>query len=100
MLTKDEILKHLSESSEYLLAEYGVQKIGLFGSFAIGRAGEHSDIDLVIDFDRPIGLKFIELIDYLERLLGRRVDVLTPAGINGIRRSSVAKSIVESIVYV
>ena len=52
------------------------------------------------EFERPIGFKFIELVEYLEHLLGRRVDVLTPAGLQGIRVSRVAQDITESIVYV
>ena len=74
--------------------------MGLFGSFAKGHPGEQSDIDIVVEFERPIGLRFIELVEYLETLLGRKVDVLTPIGIQSIRRRTVAKSIAESIVYV
>jgi hypothetical protein len=57
-------------------------------------------VDVVVEFDRPIGLKFVEFAEYLERLLGRKVDVLTPAGIRGIRIRRVAKDIAENIVYV
>ncbi|MBE2240281.1 MAG: nucleotidyltransferase domain-containing protein [Caldilineaceae bacterium] len=55
------------------MTEYGVKRIGLFGSFASGTANEASDIDVIVEFQRPIGFKFIELVDYLERLLRREV---------------------------
>jgi predicted nucleotidyltransferase len=77
-----------------------VSKIGLFGSYAKGRPDETSDIDLLLEFERPIGLRFIELVDYLENLLGRKVDVLTPAGIQNIRIERIARSISQSVVYV
>lgn len=72
----------------------------MFGSFAKGDFAETSDVDLVIEFDQPIGLRFIELVEQLEQLLGRKVDVLTPAGINGIRVKRVARDIAENVIYV
>jgi uncharacterized protein len=100
MLTRDEAVKLLQEKHPYLVAEFGVSKIGLFGSYAKGQSDETSDVDIVVEFERPIGFRFVDLVDYLENLLGRRVDVLTPAGIQNIRIEQVAKSITQSIVYV
>jgi predicted nucleotidyltransferase len=100
VLTRDQIIKLLRENSPYLAAQYGVRRIGLFGSYAKGSPGEASDVDVVVEFDRPIGLKFVEFAEYLERLLGRKLDVLTPAGVRGIRIPRVANEIAESIVYV
>jgi predicted nucleotidyltransferase len=70
----------------------------LFGSYAKGVPTEAGDIDLVVEFERPLGFKFIELTEYLEQLLGQKVDILTPAGIQGIRSPHIAQSIGESIV--
>lgn len=53
-----------------------------------------------IEFDAPIGLRFVDLVEDLERVLGRKVDLLTPAGVHSIRRGEVAKAIAEDIVYV
>jgi len=100
MLTTEQAVKLLKEKLPYLAAEFGVSKMGLFGSYAKGRSDETSDIDILIEFERPIGLRFVELVDHLENLLGRKVDVLTPAGIQNIRIERVARSITESIVYV
>jgi len=100
MLTREKILELLQANHPFLAREFGVSKIGLFGSFAKGQPDEISDIDIVVEFDRPIGFRFVDLAEYLENLLGRKVDVLTPAGIQGIRIEPVAKSILESIVYV
>ncbi len=100
MLTKEKIADILLENSPYLASEYGVKRIGLFGSYAKGTPTESSDIDLVVEFEHPIGFRFIEFSEYLEAILGKRVDVLTDAGIQGIRIPHVAQNIKESIVYV
>jgi hypothetical protein len=100
MLSRDEIVKKLRGQQAYLAAEYGVSKIGLFGSYARGSATEQSDVDLVVEFDKPIGFKFLELAEFLETVLGQKVDLLTPAGIENIRRERVAKAISNSVIYV
>jgi predicted nucleotidyltransferase len=100
MLTRDKLIQLLQKEQAYLATEFGVRKIGLFGSYAKGQPGETSDIDILVEFERPIGFRFLDLVDYLEAVLGRKVDVLTPAGVQNIRIDRVAKSIAESIVYV
>jgi predicted nucleotidyltransferase len=100
MLTRDQIVQTLQKEQPYLAAEFGVSKIGLFGSYAKGQPDPASDIDLLVEFERPIGFRFLELADYLEAVLGHQVDILTPAGIQNIRINKVAQSIRESIVYV
>lgn len=100
MLTKEEAVNILRNRLPYLSSEYGVKKIGLFGSYARGLQREDSDVDLLVEFERPIGLKFVELADYLEKLLGKKIDILTPVGIKKIRIKKVSQNIEESIVYV
>ncbi len=100
MLRQDEILNLLEQKYPYLISEFGIKKIGIFGSYTKEKAGEESDIDLVVDFERPLGFRFIELAEYLENLLGKRVEVLTPAGIKGIRHPHIARDIENSIIYV
>lgn len=100
MLTKDLIVQLLQREQAYLASEFGVSKIGLFGSYVNGHPDETSDIDILVEFKRPIGFQFLDLVDYLEGVLGRKVDVLTPSGVQNIRIDRIAKSIAESIVYV
>jgi predicted nucleotidyltransferase len=57
----------------YFNTEYGVKRIGLFGSFAKGIQMENSDEDVFVEFERLIGLKFMEFGDYLERLFGKKL---------------------------
>lgn len=100
MLTQEKIIDLLREKHPYLVSEYGVKRIGLFGSWTKGIPHETSDVDIVVEFERPLGFRFVEFTEYLERLLGKKVDVLTPAGIQGIRIAHIAKDIQDSIVYV
>lgn len=100
VMSKEEVAQLLRENYPYLASEYGVRRIGPFGSYAKGTPGEVSDVDMVVEFERPIGFRFVELAEYLEGLLGRKVDVLTPAGIHGIRIGRIAEQIEKSIVYV
>lgn len=99
VLARREILSLLRAQAESL-RRYGVKRVGLFGSYATGKQTKGSDIDLLLEFERPSFDNFMEVSNYLERLLGRKVDVLTPQGIEGIRVKEVAESIKRSIVYV
>ena len=98
--TQEAILDCLRQQLDYLREEFHVKRIGLFGSFATEKATADSDVDLVIEFEQPIGLKFIDLCEYLETCLGRKVDVLTMAGVATIRNRSIAESITQSLIYV
>lgn len=100
MVTKDEIINILKENRQRLSADYGIKRIVLFGSFAVGEPSETSNIDIIVELERPIGFRFVEMAKFLEGLLGRKVDVLTPAGINGIRIPGIARNINESAIYV
>ena len=90
----------LLRSDKETLRRYGVRRIGLFGSHASGRQRATSDVDLVVDLEKSSFDNFMGLTEHLERLLGKKVDVLTPQGIAGIRVREVADSINRSIVYV
>ncbi|OYT52870.1 MAG: nucleotidyltransferase [Candidatus Altiarchaeales archaeon ex4484_2] len=99
-MTKDEVIEVLRNELPYLKFNYGVKKIAIFGSLARGTEREESDIDLLIEFEKPIGLKFIDFADYIEKLLDRKIDILTPEGVKAIRIKQVAEDIREGMVYV
>jgi len=100
MTTKAQALKLIRGNYSYLADEFGIAKIGIFGSVAKETNTENSDVDIVVEFKKPIGLKFIELVDYLESLLQARVDLLTRDGIDNIRIKNIADDIKRNIVYV
>jgi predicted nucleotidyltransferase len=77
MKTVDEIRSILSAHREVLRARFGVKEIGIFGSLARNEAERTSDVDIVVDFERPIGLAFTELAEYLETILDAKVDLVS-----------------------
>ena len=77
MITKNDILNKLSDLKPVLLSEYSVKKIGLFGSFSDDSYTENSDIDLLVEFEKPIGWKYFSLEIYLENIFGRKIDLVT-----------------------
>ena len=99
-MDKDEVIRLIKEHYNVLLTEYGVYRIGIFGSVVKGTVTEDSDLDIVVEFKRPIGFKFIRLVEYLENLFGRKVDVVTKDGIKNIRVKEVAQNIERNLVYV
>ena len=95
-----EIVKTLKKNYPYLKEKFGIKRIGLFGSLAKGKAKKASDVDILVEFKKPIGLKFIELAEYMEKLLSKRVDILTLEGLNSIRVKKISEDIKKSILYV
>lgn len=77
MLDKNEILEKLRELKPILSEEYAVKEIGIFGSFANNEASDESDIDVLVELQRPIGWNFFTLQIYLEGIFGRKVDLVT-----------------------
>ena len=78
MKTLDEIKQILEAQEGHLASEYGVTVIGVFGSYVRGEQRYDSDVDILIELERPprislIGL--VELEDYLSDVLGVKVDV-------------------------
>ncbi len=96
-MTKDEVLRILGQHREEL-QRLGVRSLALFGSAARGEASAESDVDLLVEFDRPVGLfHFIEVKEFLERVLGRPVDLGTPQSLHPRLRRRVLEEAVRVI---
>jgi predicted nucleotidyltransferase len=57
---------------------FHVKRIGLFGSFARGDENETSDVDIMVEFEQPTFDNFMKLAFFLEDLLGKKVELVTP----------------------
>lgn len=77
MLSKNDILSRLKELKPVLQTEYAVKEIGLFGSFSDNTFDDESDIDIIVEFERPIGWKFFSLEMYLESVFNRKIDLVS-----------------------
>ncbi len=79
------------------LKKFGVRSISLFGSVARNRARKRSDVDLLVEFERPIGLfEFVRLKLYLEELLGRKVDLVTPEALRKELREGILREAIRA----
>ena len=80
-----------------LTRKYHIRSIGLFGSVVRNDfSSSRSDIDIIVDFSRPIGIEFVDLADYLESKIKRKVDLISRNGI----KEKYYKQIEHEIVYV
>ena len=77
MGTLADILSVLRRERARLFAKYGLKSMAVFGSATRDDFRPDSDVDIMVDFDKPIGIEFIDLADELEAILQRKVDVAT-----------------------
>jgi predicted nucleotidyltransferase len=96
MLSKEEILRLLKRELPFIKKKYNVSRVALFGSYVRGDQNEKSDLDMLVEFSRPVGFfKFIELEDYLSEKLGVKVDLVTPDAL----KSLIKPHVMEEAVY-
>jgi len=91
---RDEVL-HLLREHRTEIKKFGVKSLALFGSTASGQAREDSDVDLLVEFGEPVGLfQLVRLQAYLEGLVGRPVDLVTPDALRERMREEVLREAV------
>jgi predicted nucleotidyltransferase len=76
MKSLEAILLLLRQQKSYFQEQYHVLRMSVFGSVARGEVTEASDVDILLEFSKPIGLDLVCLAEELERLLGVRVDAI------------------------
>jgi predicted nucleotidyltransferase len=82
MANKETILDILKQAKPSLEKKYGVKDMALFGSYSRNTALHNiSDVDVMVEFSKPIGLAFVDLADELEELLQLKVDLVSRGGI-------------------
>ncbi|MEE8329510.1 MAG: nucleotidyltransferase family protein [Thermodesulfovibrionia bacterium] len=97
MTTLKEIKEILEKHKEEVSREYKVNEIGIFGSFVRGKQKKRSDIDILVKFDElPDIFKYIDLEDYLRKILRRKVDLIRKEAI----RPELKKRILKETIYV
>jgi len=96
-MTLADIQNLLHENGDFLENAFGVKKIGIFGSYARETAVSNiSDIDILVEFSRPIGWEIVDLHAYLENLLSKGVDLVT---VNALK-PELKSAILSEVVYV
>ena len=96
MLSKKTVLDILEAEIPYLMKEYQVKKIGVFGSFAREEQIEASDVDLLVEFSKPISFfTLFELEDYLTNKIGIKVEIVTPGALKEMIVPIIMKDIIN-----
>jgi hypothetical protein len=97
MKTLEEIRKNLSFQKPYLAEKYGVVEIGLFGSYVRGEQKPESDLDILIELERPARISLMGLVEleyYLSDLLGLKVDLAIKKNL----RKRIGRRILQEVV--
>ena len=98
MKSREEIQSILHAHVPELRERFHVERIGLFGSWVRGDQAAQSDLDILVSLSQPLGLQIVDLHEYLEQLLGVKVDLVTEGAV--IRKPLLWQSIREDLVYV
>ena len=86
----------LTQLKPELTRKFFVNSIGLFGSVVRDDFNEASDIDIIVDFNKPIGVEFIDLADFIENKLRKKVDLVSKNGV----KAKYFQQIQSEIIYV
>jgi uncharacterized protein len=97
MKTLPEIERILREQKPLLRDKFKVREIGIFGSVVRGEQKEASDLDLLVEFEEPIGLiKYVNLQNYLSDKVGSRVDLVVKSGL----KPRISRQVLKEVIYV
>ena len=96
MINKEHITKTLKDNKVDLATRYHLTSIGIFGSFAREDFKNDSDIDILIDYDQPLGIAFIDLAEELEKILNCKVDLVSKNGI----KPKYLEEIQKDLIYI
>lgn len=92
---RNEILATLKLHKFPLQREFPLHRLALFGSWARGDQTETSDVDLLVEVDPSIGLRFVTLAQRLEELLGREVDLVSRRGLKPALWTSIKPDLID-----
>ena len=90
-----EIEKILKKYKPVLKEKFKVKKIGIFGSYSRYEETLNSDIDILVEFYEPIGWEFLDLKEFLEKVLKRKVDLVTKKAL----KPQIKNKILKEIIY-
>jgi predicted nucleotidyltransferase len=93
MLNLLDIKNTLLAHKQRLSSKYGLSNLAIFGSYARNQQTEESDLDILVEFNRPIGLEFIDLADELEHILKLKVDLVSKKGLKERHLKSIEKEL-------
>ena len=93
--SRQDILGSLKNLKREVAQEYSVKTIGVFGSVARNEQTVQSDIDLLVEFSKPVGfVTFMRLENFLSERLGKQVDLVTSDSLKPLIRQDVLSEVI------
>lgn len=77
MRTLNDIISRLAKAKPDLARRFGVRRLAIFGSYARGEQRADSDVDVLVEVDPAIGLRFVDLAEEIEGILGVRTELVS-----------------------
>ncbi len=96
MKTLQEIKSTLGSHKSRLFNDYPIKSMAIFGSYSRKDQNDSSDLDILVEFSDKIGIRFVDLADDLENIVGFKVDLVSKRGV----KEKYLKSIDSELVYV
>jgi len=90
----EEVIRRLEELKPLLWENFKVVRIGIFGSVVRGETREDSDIDILVKFSEPIGLQLFDLKEFFERVIERKVHLVSEEALSPYIKPYIEKEIV------
>lgn len=91
------ILQDIKKRKPELKKRFNVRRIGIFGSYARGDYNKNSDLDVIVEFDRPLGIfGLMDLEDYLKGMIGKNIDIVTKKTL----KPSIRERVLKEAMYV
>lgn|GEM_PF-229805 len=81
------------KKQNFLGKKFFVNKIGLFGSYVREQQTEESDVDILVEFSKPVSLEFFDLKEYLESVLNKKVDLVTVRALKPTMKERILKEV-------
>ncbi|HAH08670.1 MAG TPA: hypothetical protein DCL54_06840 [Alphaproteobacteria bacterium] len=94
-MTRLELLSRLGELKPWLAAQ-GISRVQLFGSYARDQARQDSDVDLLVETSRPLGLAFFGIQNELSRQLGKNVELFEFEDLHPVIRPGVVRDLIDA----
>ncbi len=96
MRSLNDIQAILSKHKNHLFNDYPIKSMAIFGSYSRQENQELSDLDLIVEFNDKIGIRFIDLAEEIEKIVGVKVDLVSKNGL----KEKYRKAIDNDLIYV
>ena len=96
MKSLQDIKLALKNHKQRLFKDYPIKSLAIFGSYSRREERESSDLDILVEFSGKIGIRFIDLAEELEKLVGLKVDLVSKNGV----RDKYFRTISTDLIYV